>query len=126
MSTDDDDSTKRRNLQPPPPVSGYPDEAEALRRNQGLGMARPAQKVAAETGAANELSDILSGIDYPADRDSILDFLDRNKPDTRDFDIVLNAVRLLPKGKQYRSTSEIAADFGNINEEHNRTRGSRR
>ncbi len=125
MSTNGDGSTKRQDL-PLPPVSGYPDEAEALRRNQELGMARPAQKVAAETGAANELSDILSGIDYPADRDSILDFLDRSKPDTRDFDIVVNAVRLLPKGKQYRSPSEIAADLGNINEEYNRTRGSRR
>lgn len=109
-----------------PPVTGYPDEGEALRRRQGIGIAQPAQKVAAETGAANELSDILSGVDFPADRDSMLAYLDRGRVATGDLDVVFNAIGMLPKGKQYHSTSEVAADLGNINEEHNRTIGSRR
>lgn len=109
-----------------PPVTGYPDEGEALRRRHGIGMAQHPQEAAAEAGAANELSDILSGVSFPADRDSIMAYLDKSKADRRDFDIVLNAVGMLPKGKQYNSASEVAADLGNINEEYNRTRGSRR
>lgn len=57
-----------------PPVTGASDAREAERRRQMGGSVNP-EELAADIAAGNLLSDTLAGLDYPAKKKDVLDFL---------------------------------------------------
>ena len=123
MITENNQGGKDDNL---PPVTGYPDAGEAERRRQEGAPSEHPQEFAADSAAGGDLlPNILSGLKYPATRKEILDFLHLRRERIENAEVLLKVVGLLPADREYQSASEIAAEFGNINAEYNRSDGKR-
>jgi hypothetical protein len=112
----------QRGKDDPPPITGYPDVAESERRRQEGDASEHPQEFAADSAAGGDLlPNILAGLKHPATRKEILDFLHLRRERIQNAEVVLKVVGLLPADREYRSSSEIAAELGNINAEYNRS-----